>query len=491
MHIEINAGGLGGSFAVAGLQSNLTGFISDSSSVIASFKTVSKKTSGLNGGVGNLQNAVALIETRVKKEEQKKDAALRVQQQTNEFLDLAVRVDKAVAVSVNQNRSNFYKTFPHLKPHPIVDGVKKWFDNAWKWLCDKGQKVAIGAKILWDWTKDTAKKIWNGAVEFYQKHSKLFDTIISVLGAALAIGLVVTLGAPILVPLLGLFGVSSSIASVIATCISIVTVIKVVPATIGRLFEIWCNPEVVALWNKICKTGAAVINIAVSTVSVVFGVASIFVTGGLSIPAAVLVSAYGINSMWSSGSDIYNLWFGDEDKVGNVNILKGSAQWLGGTIAEALGAKRETGELIGKAAYSIGGIASAVYSAKGIHAIKVHGMPSTTTAGSEIKDKLIGKSPRVAIDRFLQSKMFDKGTSGSKMITTGVEGLKQIPTAIKGYWDIFLHTDLRSLKMDVAFLNMQIPELNDCISFLKEAEKAYGTVKSAIGYGVDLVTSIL
>lgn len=51
MHIEINAGGLGGSIAIAEYQSNMSSFISDAESMISSFKAISSSAYALNGGI--------------------------------------------------------------------------------------------------------------------------------------------------------------------------------------------------------------------------------------------------------------------------------------------------------------------------------------------------------------------------------------------------------------------------------------------------------
>ena len=107
MHIEINAGGLGGGIAIAEYQSNMSSFISDAESMISSFKAVSSSTYALNGGVGTLQSAVNDISSRVQIEVQKKNDAVAIQKKSTDFLDLAIRVDNQVSTIVNKNKEEF------------------------------------------------------------------------------------------------------------------------------------------------------------------------------------------------------------------------------------------------------------------------------------------------------------------------------------------------------------------------------------------------
>lgn len=185
MRIEINAGGLGAGIAVAEYQLNMTDFILDTEGVISSFKAVSSKIHDLNGGVGSLQGALDDISGRIRHEEEKKEAAITVQKKSNDFLDLAIRVDKQVASLVNKNKDEFYKTNPWLKPAVAVDDTP-WYEEAWNWLCDKGEKLAQGVKNFGKrvketvhnvktWIKDTAKKAWDFAVDLYNKAKENYD----------------------------------------------------------------------------------------------------------------------------------------------------------------------------------------------------------------------------------------------------------------------------------------------------------------------------
>ena len=223
MHIEINAGGLGAGIAVAEFQSNMSGFISDAESVISSFKTVRKKIGELSGGVGSLQNAVDDLSERIRQEEKAKEAADTVKKKSNDFLELAVRVDKQVAADVNKNKNQFYEAHPWAKPPVAVDDTP-WYEDAWNWLCDTGEKVVESAQKVWQWTKDTAKKAWDGLVEFYNEH--WYDivnwgvTILCAIGSIVAIALIpVTGGASILL----VAGVSAFSGAIVAATRSITT----------------------------------------------------------------------------------------------------------------------------------------------------------------------------------------------------------------------------------------------------------------------------
>ncbi len=178
MRIEIHAGG----FGIPTYQSNMSGFLSDADSVISSFKTVSSKVYDLNGGVGNLQGAVDELSARIHQEEQKREAAAAARQKSNDFLDLAIRVDKQVAALVDKNKNEFYKTNPWLKPSAPAEEAP-WYEKAWEWLCGAGEKVAEGMDKAWEWVKDTAKKAWDGLVEFYNEHKALIHAILTVVGA--------------------------------------------------------------------------------------------------------------------------------------------------------------------------------------------------------------------------------------------------------------------------------------------------------------------
>ncbi len=115
----------------------------------------------------------------------KYEKAVAVQKKSNDFLSLAIRVDKQVAIFVNKNKEEFYKTNPWLRP--AVEEERPWYEKTWSWLCDKGEEIAEGVKNAWTWVKDTAKKAWDGLVEFYNEHKKALATILMIAGAITAL----------------------------------------------------------------------------------------------------------------------------------------------------------------------------------------------------------------------------------------------------------------------------------------------------------------
>ena len=165
MRIEINAGGISGLITISEYQANMTAFINNAESVIESFKSVSTATYSLSGGVGNLQSALDNINARIAKEEAKKNAAIEVHRKSNNFLSLAIRVDKDVARLVDRNKDQFYRVHPWLKPVSIADKLRVWIDEAWKWIIGIRRTIDNGVARVWDWVKDTAAKAWNGIVE--------------------------------------------------------------------------------------------------------------------------------------------------------------------------------------------------------------------------------------------------------------------------------------------------------------------------------------
>ena len=264
MRIEISAGITGGA-SVAEYQLNMAGFISDVDAIISGFKAVTRKAEDLPGGVGSLQGAVEEIEQRITQEEKKRAASVNVRKKTNEFLELAMRVDKQVAHAVNKNRNEFYKTNPWLKPALYVDGIP-WYEHTWDWLCDKGEKAAEGLKRAWTWTKDTAKKAWEGLKDFYQEHKKIIDTVLIVAGAIGAIVAVVATGGVALVPLLGALGVSTTAAVAISTAVAVVAVVSTVASSALNIVDTWMEIDdpTFNAWQKGLNITSAVSNVTYS-----------------------------------------------------------------------------------------------------------------------------------------------------------------------------------------------------------------------------------
>lgn len=147
MVIEISLGP-GGAASVNNFQLNYNSFITNTESIISGFKAIKRDTYNLSGDVGNLQNALDDIETRICHEEEKKNEALNIQRKTNDFLSLAQRVDNQVADLVNQHNEEFYKTNPWARPNALLDDASSWIENAWEWICNLGNEIEKGIRSI-------------------------------------------------------------------------------------------------------------------------------------------------------------------------------------------------------------------------------------------------------------------------------------------------------------------------------------------------------
>ena len=268
MHIEINSGGLGG-LAVAEFQLNMSGFMSDAESVICSFKTVTSKASDLNGGLGNLADAVGEISARIQEEERKLEAAAVVQQKTEDFLELAGRVDKQVATLVNQNKEEFYRVNQWARPAGSGEDAA-WYEKAWGWICGAAETIVDAVKAEWEWRKSLYKSLWDAAVEFYNEHKKIIDTVLIVVGAIAAIAAVVVTGGAALIPLLTAIGCSASVAAAISGAVAVIAVVSMAASSTLNVIDIWAeidNPTFNA-WQKGLNIVSGVSNLLYSIGSI-------------------------------------------------------------------------------------------------------------------------------------------------------------------------------------------------------------------------------
>lgn len=245
-------------------------------------------------------------------------------------------------------------------------------------------------------------------------------------------------------------------------------------------------------WQKVWKTGAAVLSIAGAGVAAAASWAVAGGTAGFGAPGAILVSSYSLNTIANSGTDLYNIWFGDQKKVGEVNYLKsGLTEGFGG-LAEMLCGNHEVGEMIGKGVYAAGNFTSGIISARSL--VALHGGGTELTSLDDFaKDQVIGDLPHNKVAKYLQSGMFDskyiskydvrtgkyltnseaflKGSTGNGLIDTGVKAVKEIPTAVKGYWELIKNPSLRSLSYDLKMLGSKITNLTEVSSFIKSTEE--------------------
>lgn len=271
MRIEISSSGFGGA-AVSELQSNLATYIDDVESIISSFKTVKGNTLGLNGGVGNLQGALDNIELRISNEDNKLQEAKNVQTRVNEFVSLASRVDENVSRKVNNNKDEFYKVNPWLKPAVSIKDEIPWYEQAWIWIRGAKEAVGDGVKTTWNWISDTAKKAWDSLVEFYQENKKLIDTIVIIIGAVVAVVAVVASGGWALVPLLvNVFAIQASTAIAISTAVAVTAVITTVASSALNIVDIWAEIE-----NPFFNTTQKILNVSSALLNITYSIGNIY-----------------------------------------------------------------------------------------------------------------------------------------------------------------------------------------------------------------------
>ena len=222
-------------------QADLSNMIMDAESMLNSFKIVKQSTVSLNGGAGTLVSAADDIDKRIQKEELKRNSAIEVKNKSNDFLELAQRVDNNVSSLVNKNKEELYCVNPWLRPATSVEKEKPWYEKTWDWLCGKGEALVDGAKKAWNWIGDTAKKAWDGLVEFYQEHKKIIDTVLIVVGAVVAIAAVIGTGGLALVPLLTTLGLAEGMATAISITVAVVAVVSTVGSSVMNVIDTWAE----------------------------------------------------------------------------------------------------------------------------------------------------------------------------------------------------------------------------------------------------------
>lgn len=253
-------------------------------------------------------------------------------------------------------------------------------------------------------------------------------------------------------------------------------------------------------WTKVWKTGAAVLSIVGAGVATAASWAVAGNTAGFGTPGAVLVTTYSANTILNSFTDLYNIWSGNQSNVGEVNYLKTGLSKIGGALSEMLCGNQDIGETIGKGVYSVGNFASAVVSARSFSLAHGGGSALTSTR-DEIKNELLGKSPEIQIDKYVQSDMFDvkyisnfdpktgkklstiqkvlNASTGNSFVDTGVKAVKEIPTAVKGYAEMIIHPRLGSWRYDTTMLGYEIKDLTTCKSFFDSSKGIYELIKDA------------
>lgn len=208
-----------------------------------------------------------------------------------------------------------------------------------------------------------------------------------------------------------------------------------VKKTVSAIVEGYKNKGVP--W-KIVKTGSAIIASigAVMSTLAAWGVTA--GSAGLATPLAAVVTTYGVNTLASSFSDIYNCWFGDVEKVGDVNVLKSAS-------------KSVLGESLGTLVYNAGALTATIASISALVG-KVKQAPDMAKA---FKEAAANHEYKMAFDG-------SKGLLGD--ILSGKMSLSALP-------------------LQVSLLNSQLKNIGDlskCIGILSTV----GTTTKKIADGV-------
>lgn len=163
MRIELNSGGLGGYASIATMQSDVTSLLNQSSTVLSALKSVKNYTYNMNGGVGNLQEALNGIETHIQKTECKQSNLNDAKNKINSFIKLVRNIDKNISDIVNKNKEEFYRVNSWAKPS--VQGIEgNWYEKVYSWISYIGTSV----------------------IEKIQKTIKSFCTIVISVGEAIS-----------------------------------------------------------------------------------------------------------------------------------------------------------------------------------------------------------------------------------------------------------------------------------------------------------------
>ncbi len=139
MRIELNAGGLRGLVSVAEFGFSIEALDDDLDLVISSFQAVKSAVKNLEGGVGDLGDAIDSLQRRIYTEETKKRNLADLSVRFDDFLDLTVSIDRDVARLVNRNREEFYQLHEHLRPIVAIEEYG-WnpFAALWDAICEIG-----------------------------------------------------------------------------------------------------------------------------------------------------------------------------------------------------------------------------------------------------------------------------------------------------------------------------------------------------------------
>ncbi|MBE6843090.1 MAG: hypothetical protein E7510_09730 [Ruminococcus sp.] len=148
MRIEIGVNSNGAS--LKGYQTDFSSLLDRSDALISSVSAVKKYIFMMNGGVGVLQGALDLVDTRLTLEKGRKNDLVNMQDKVAGFIEIVRNTDNAVSQQVSKNQNEFYAVYPWAKPSVL----SSWYNNACNWL--KGALRGTCSAI------DNVWKIYNG-----------------------------------------------------------------------------------------------------------------------------------------------------------------------------------------------------------------------------------------------------------------------------------------------------------------------------------------
>lgn len=154
MRIELNSGGLTGTASLSTMQSEMIALLGDADVFLSALRSVKGYTYNMNGGVGNLQNALDLIESSIGFSTQRQDNLKQTQKKIETFIAYTRSIDKSVAQEVAANKEEFYKVNQWARPWiESLSGIHfgrninplRWFDE--NWLTDTGGMLSSGIGV--------------------------------------------------------------------------------------------------------------------------------------------------------------------------------------------------------------------------------------------------------------------------------------------------------------------------------------------------------
>jgi len=227
MRIEINAGGMG-KISVLSFEEAVARSIAVTASVIDSFVEIENDTYALNGGVGDCQDAVDSIDTRIQEESERLEEELAFHREVEDFIALAIRVDNEVANEIREAKEEFYQRYSWARPQ--IPEEKSWLDHLADGLRSVGEFLADVAKSVVD-------AIVSGISNFVEKNKEIFAFILDALGvlfeaAAFVASIAVIVAIAIVsAPLVAAVGVGAAIGVGIAAAIGAAAIIATLSAS--------------------------------------------------------------------------------------------------------------------------------------------------------------------------------------------------------------------------------------------------------------------